>query len=47
MFSMIEVKETEYFPVVVEHPFTDSGIVVYRIENSEIVQVDITTDTHI
>lgn len=34
---MIEVKETEYFPVVVEHPLADSGIVVYRIVNSEIV----------
>ncbi len=42
---MLDVQDTEYTPLIVKHPFTDSGIVAYRTENCEIVQADITKDS--
>lgn len=45
MFAMLEVHETEFSPIVVKHPFTDSGIVAYRNGSGDIVQADITADT--
>ncbi len=45
MLVMLDVQDTEYTPLIVKHPFTDSGIVAYRTENCEIVQADITKDS--
>ena len=45
MFVMLEVHQTKYSPIVVKHPFTDSGIVAYRNNSGDIVQADITADT--
>lgn len=45
MFVMLEVHQTKYSPIVVKHPFTDSGIVAYRNNSGDIVQSDITVDT--
>lgn len=46
MLVMLDVQETEYAPIIVKHPFTDSGIVAYRTEDGEIVQADITKDAN-
>lgn len=30
MFVMLDIQNTEYSPLIVKHPFTDSGMVAYR-----------------
>lgn len=44
MLVYMDIQYTEYSPLIVKHPFTDSGMVAYRTENGEIVQTDITSD---
>ena len=47
LFLMLDVKETEFSPMVVKHPFTDSGIVAYPGANGEIAMGDITKEPEI
>ena len=44
MFVMLDIQNTEYSPLIVKHPFTDSGMVAYRTEDGGIGQADITSD---
>lgn len=44
MFVMLDIQNTEYSPLIVKHPFTDSGMVAYRTEDGGIAQADITSD---
>lgn len=41
----LDIQPTEYAPIIVKHPFTDSGIVGYRTVDGRIEQADITKDT--
>ncbi|MBQ7827928.1 MAG: hypothetical protein IJY39_07065 [Clostridia bacterium] len=44
MFVHLDIQNTEYSPLIVKHPFTDSGMVAYRTEDGGIAQADITSD---
>lgn len=44
MFVMLDIQNTKYSPLIVKHPFTDSGMVAYRTEDGGIAQADITSD---
>ena len=44
MFVYFDIQDTEYSPLIVKHPFTDSGVVAYRIDDGGIAQADITSD---
>lgn len=44
MFVHLDIQSTEYSPLIVKHPFTDSGVVVYRTDDGGIAQADITAD---
>lgn len=44
MFVMLDIQSTEYSPLIVKHPFTDSGVVAYRTDDGGIAQADITAD---
>ena len=39
-----DINSTELAPLIVKHPFTDSGMVAYRTEDGGIAQADITSD---
>lgn len=45
MFVYLDIQDTEYSPLIVKHPFTDSGVVAYRTDDGGIAQADITADT--
>ena len=42
---LFDIRSTEFSPLIVKHPFTDSGMVAYRTEDGEIAQADITSDS--
>lgn len=44
MFVYFDIHDTEYSPLIVKHPFTDSGVVAYRTDDGGIAQADITAD---
>ena len=44
MFVYLDIQSTEYSPLIVKHPFTDSGVVAYRTDDGGIAQADITAD---
>lgn len=44
MFVYLDIQDTEYSPLIVKHPFTDSGVVAYRTDDGGIAQADITAD---
>ena len=39
-----DIRSTEFSPLIVKHPFTDSGMIAYRTEDGGIAQADITSD---
>ena len=39
-----DIRSTEFSPLIVKHPFTDSGVVAYRTDDGGIAQADITSD---
>jgi len=41
---LFDIRSTEFSPLIVKHPFTDSGMVAYRTEDGGIAQADITSD---
>lgn len=45
MFVHLDIQSTEYSPLIVKHPFTDSGMIAYRTEDGGISQADITSDS--
>ena len=44
VLAFTKIHKTEFSPIVVQHPFTSSGIVNIIIENGEPKLIDITTD---
>ena len=44
MFVHLDIQSTEYSPLIVKHPFTDSGMIAYRTDDGGIAQADITSD---
>lgn len=47
LFLMLDIQETEFSPLVVKHPFTDSGMVAYPNEDGGIAMGDITKEPEI
>ena len=43
MFVHLDIQSTEYSPLIVKHPFTDSGMIAYRTDDGGIAQADITS----
>ena len=41
MFVHLDIQSTEYSPLIVKHPFTDSGMIAYRTDDGGIAQADI------
>jgi len=41
---LFDIRSTEFSPLIVKHPFTDSGVVAYRTDEGGITQADITAD---
>ena len=39
-----DIRSTEFSPLIVKHPFTDSGMIAYRTDDGGIAQADITSD---
>ena len=47
LFLMLDIQETEFSPLVVKHPFTDSGMVAYPKEDGGIAMGDITKEPEV